>query len=72
VGRAYECSACEHVQVVGVIDNGRSGFADPSARCGLCGAVGKFAFAPGAKRQAESQGRRIVALLRRVQPEGNA
>lgn len=44
---AYECSKCQHVQVVGVIDNGRSGYANPHAKCDGCGAIGQFHFAPG-------------------------
>lgn len=48
MARAYECSKCEHVQVVGVIDNGfPAGYADPRAVCENCGTTGSFRFAPG-------------------------
>jgi hypothetical protein len=47
MARAYECSECWLVQMVGVIDNGLSGYADPHVVCKGCGAVGQFHFAPG-------------------------
>lgn len=55
MGCMYECAQCEHVQLVGVIDNGLpGGFADPDTVCEHCGAVGRFHFAPGTtKRMAE-------------------
>lgn len=47
MARFYECSECEHAQLVGVVDNGLSGYADPRVACENCGAAGKFHFAPG-------------------------
>lgn len=42
-----ECSNCLHVQLVGLIDNGLSGFPDPHSRCEGCGQVGTFHYLPG-------------------------
>jgi hypothetical protein len=38
VGLLCECTACGHKQIVGIIENGRSGFLDPNAVCRKCGA----------------------------------
>jgi len=70
MARFYECSECEHSQLVGIIDNGLpAGFADPDARCENCGLVGKFHFAPGsAKRLRES----IANAVRVAPPDPSA
>lgn len=65
MARFYECSGCEHAQLVGVIDNGLpAGYADPHAHCENCGAVGKFHFVPGAARSLRDS----IANARLVEP----
>lgn len=63
MARMYECENCEHVQLVGVIDNGLSGFADPDARCEGCGNVGSFFFGPGAAARIRHIGATMVEVL---------
>jgi hypothetical protein len=46
--------------VVGVIDNGRSGYANPHAKCDGCGAIGQFHFAPGVHADAAAQASTLV------------
>lgn len=67
---AYECSECEHVQLVGVLDNGLSGLADPHVVCESCGAVGQFHYRPGyaAKTRAVAAG--IARFARNEQSHG--
>lgn len=44
-----ECHHCGHIQLVGLIENGRSGFPDPRARCEKCKRRGTFYYpSPGA------------------------
>ena len=61
---SYECSDCQHVQIVGVIDNGRSGYADPHAVCEGCGSVGHFHFAPGVHADTLAMVDRVVEAMR--------
>lgn len=55
MGRTYECSECLHVQLVSVIDNGLSGFADPNTKCENCGKSGVFFHAPGWRQHLRNQ-----------------
>jgi hypothetical protein len=66
MSRAYECSRCHHVQDVGVIDNGRGGFADPHTRCKGCRRKGTFHFAPGWEREQSALIAEIVAVYART------
>lgn len=70
MARFYECSKCEHRQLVGVIDNGLpSGYADPGAVCEKCGAVGHFHFGPGAAVRQRSQIANAVRVAGPVMPD---
>lgn len=61
MAKNMECSDCEHVQLVGFIENGLSGYPDPHAKCAGCGAVGKFHFLPGAAARRRREAADIAA-----------
>lgn len=42
MARNVECHNCGHVQLVGIIENGRSGYPNPKARCRRCLRRGGF------------------------------
>lgn len=66
MGRSYECSVCEHVQVVGVVENGLSGFADPQAVCGACGTRGSFRYGPGYQRAVNAHAKNFHEAMERI------
>ncbi len=58
-----ECDECEHVQSVGIIDNGLpGGFPDPYHECEKCGSKGRYSL-PGAKKRMKEQIENAVKVL---------
>lgn len=73
MARYYECTGCEHVQMVRVLDNGLpAGYADPRTVCENCGAKGKFHFAPGTYARIRRDAKIIAdALHRQAESRGS-
>jgi hypothetical protein len=57
-----ECDACEHPQLVGLIDNGIGGFPNPHQKCEKCGVAGRYS-APGAKKRLEGEIRNVIVAI---------
>jgi len=58
-----ECDECEHVQSVGMIENGLpGGYADPHQKCEKCGTTGRYS-APGAKKRLQEQMQSVIVAL---------
>lgn len=58
-----ECDECEHVQSVGIIENGLpGGYPNPHQKCEECGTAGRYS-APGAKKRLEKQIQGIVTAF---------
>lgn len=58
-----ECDECDHVQSVGIIDNGLpSGFPDPHHICENCGSKGRYS-ARGSKKRMKEQIENAMKVL---------
>ncbi|OGL32999.1 hypothetical protein A3F64_03085 [Candidatus Saccharibacteria bacterium RIFCSPHIGHO2_12_FULL_42_8] len=58
-----ECDECQHVQSVGIIENGLpGGYPNPHQKCEKCGTAGRYS-APGARKRLEEQMQGIVDAI---------